>query len=251
MKRYAALALILFISPALLIAQLLTPGGSGRRGGTVTIGHTLTVIPKPAFAQVYINGEPLQGRRTVALTTGTYQITVRADGYQDFSTTVHLSSDMTLPVTLQPMNSRLQVNVTNVGGAQVSINGVVAGQAPFTTILAPGSYTVTVRAPGFLDYTESFSLSGNKVINISMQALSATYQVVMNAANANMNNAFGAGGGVQLFIDGIPQNATSGQLIPGRRQIRIVSGSLQAESYIDVQAGRNYVFEPFMGITVK
>lgn len=226
-------------------------GNNGERspGATVNIGHILTVITDPAFAQVFLNGEPLRGRRSVGLRSGTYRIIVRADGYQDFVTTVRLSNDMTLPVTLQPMNSRLQVNVSNVAGAQVFINGVMAGQAPFTAVLSPGSYSIMVRAPGFMDYVESFSLNGNKVINIALQSMSATYQVMTSASSVYMDDRFGVG--VQVFIDGMLQNSTSGQILPGRRLIRIVSGALQAESYVDVQAGRNYVFEPFMGITVK
>jgi hypothetical protein len=259
MKRYIALMFVILIIPTAMFAQRKVQGTSrGVQGGTlapqpginIVQNVTLTIVTNPDFAQVLINGEPLNGRRTVGLRPGTYNVTVRADGYQDFTTMLNVTSDMVFPVTLQTMSFQLQVNVSNVTGAQVIINGVVAGQAPFFTSLSPGSYSLTVRAPGFLDYVESFALNGNKSINITLQGMNATFQIMTNAANINPDDRFG-GSGVQVYIDGVLQRGTSGQLMPGRRLLRVVSGGLQAESFVDVQAGRSYVFEPFMGVTVK
>jgi hypothetical protein len=200
---------------------------------------------------IFIDGESLKGRNAAGLRAGTYRITVRADGYQEFTTTVNLNSDMTLPVNLQSMNYQLQVNVSNVAGAQVLINGGVAGQAPFNAAMAPGSYSITVRAPGFLDYTENFVLNGSKVINVALQPMTATYQVRVNAGNINPDDQLGSERSVRIYVDGILQQGMSGQLMPGRRLVRVVSGGLQSETFIDVQVGRTYVFEPYLGINVR
>lgn len=252
MKRYFALFLALIVGPALFAQRTATQDGDGNQGnrGKAPL-HTLTVQVNPDSADIYINGERLRGRRSIGLREGTYQVTVRENGYQEFNTTVNLNDDMVLPVNLQRNNFRLQVNASNVGGAQVLINGVAMGQTPFSAELAPGAYSVVVRSPGYQDYSENFTLSGAKTINAALMPMFSTFQVMVSAANINPDEKGGRWSRVQVYIDGELQKDTSGQIQPGRRLVRITAGALQAESFVDVQAGRTYVFEPFMGFNVR
>jgi hypothetical protein len=56
---------------------------------------------------------------------------------------------------------------------------------------------------------------------------------------------------VRIYVDGVLQHGFTGQLMSGRRLIRVVAGGLQAETFIDVQAGRTYVFEPYLGVNIR
>ncbi|GAB1483784.1 hypothetical protein MASR2M78_26000 [Treponema sp.] len=135
--------------------------------------------------------------------------------------------------------------------AQVIINGNVAGVTPFNAPLSPGSYSLTLRANGYSDYLKNFYISGSKNIQVQLQALGATYQVLVQEGTINKDDRQNYLNRLQVYIDGVLQNGSSGQVLPGRRQVRVSSGSFQAESYVDFVAGKNYVLEPFMGLIVR
>ena len=53
-----------------------------------------------------------------------------------------------------------------------------------------------------------------------------------------------------IHIDGASVKGTQGQFFPGRHTIRIVSGGMAAETFLDAQAGRVYTIEPMLGISI-
>jgi len=203
-------------------------------------------------AQVLINNNPAgQTPFNAQLAPGSYSVTVRAPGFVDYVENFALNGPKAVNVTLQPQTFQLTVNSANVKGAQVLINGNVAGQTPFATQMAIGSYSVTIRAPGFFDYAESFQLSGPKDINATLQPQIATFQVTLPAANINTDVKGGHWSQIQVYIDGELQKGQTGQVSPGKKMVKISSGGMQVQSMVDFQAGKAYTFEPFMGVTVK
>lgn len=245
MKRIFALFLALALVPLGLFAQRTITQPN------VLQTFNLTVVPSPSNAQIFINGSAVKGLVATNLPAGTYTLTVRAPGYQDFSTAVTVTANVTVPVTLQPLGYQLSVNVTNVKGAQVFLNGALAGNAPFSAQLSPGSYSLVVRAPGFMDYAENFALSGPKNVTTALQPMTASYQVVVPAANVNPEIKGGHWSQIQVYVDGALQKGNAGQVQPGRRLVRVTAGGMQAEAWIDFQAGGTYTIEPFMGVQVK
>jgi hypothetical protein len=154
-------------------------------------------------------------------------------------------------VTLQPATFQLSVNTTNVKGAQVLLNGSLAGNAPFASQLAPGTYTVTIQAPGFTSYTESFTMTGPKNISVALQPAMGAVSIVLPAAGINTDMKGGHWSQILVYVDGVPQKGQMLQLSPGRHLIKITSGGLQVEGFYDIQAGQSYTLEPFMGLNVK
>ncbi|MBN2875159.1 MAG: PEGA domain-containing protein, partial [Spirochaetales bacterium] len=203
-------------------------------------------------AQVLVNGSmvgasPYRGN----LAPGSYTVTVQAPGFLAYNESFVLNGPKTITVTLQPATFQLSVNATNVKGAQVLLNGSMAGNAPFNTQLAPGTYTITVQAPGFVSYSESFTLTGPKSINVTLQTAMGTVSVVLPAASINTDLKGGHWSQIQMYVDGVPQKGQIVQLTPGRHLIKITSGGLQVEGFYDIQAGETYTFEPFMGLNLK
>jgi hypothetical protein len=147
---------------------------------------------------------------------------------------------------------------SNVGGATVFINGNPAGQTPFTGQLPNGSYMVLVRAPGYMDFGQTVVVGNGPVqINAMLQPMLASWQLRLPENFMNRDTRPGHPREIQVWVDGAIQPEAqwpvlaAGQLMPGRHNIRIVSGALAAETQLDVQAGRAYILEPILGIDVK
>ena len=173
---------------------------------------TLNITSNVPGANVTLSGKYL-GQTPLGLTTygGSYDLLVQAPGYDDYRQRIQLQGPLTVNATLQPMGSTLSVN-SNVPGAQVIINGSAQGQAPFTMTLVPGTYNLIVRAPGYLDYTETFTLNGPRTISANLQGQSYTLQA--SAANAP---------GALIFLNGnqVATGSYNATLPPGTYSVVI------------------------------
>ena len=218
----------------------------------LVIQATLSVTANVQGAEVVINGNPA-GRTPFSsqVPQGSSTVTVRAPGYLDFSQNVVVSGPVQVNANLQPLQATLSVSA-NVQGAEVLINGNPAGRTPFSAQLPQGSYTVLVRAPGYLDFSQNLLLSGPVSVNAVLQPLAASFQVAVPEAYVNKDLKGGHWSQIMIYVDGVLQRgATGGQLLPGRHVIRVTSGGMAVETVVEAQAGRTYVLEPFMGVSVK
>jgi hypothetical protein len=214
----------------------------------------LNISSNVAGAQVYLNGK-LSGQTPFGLRVvgGTYEIRVTAPGYADFQQRMNVRSPTQINAMLQGMSSQLSIS-SNVNGAEVIINGNPAGRTPFMGQMPMGSYSVRVRAPGYIDFQQDLVIgNGPAQINAILQGATASWQLNMPESLVNKGNGRDQGQhrNVQFWVDGALQNGFAGQLMPGRHVLRFISGELAVETQVDIQAGRAYVFEPFLGLNIK
>ncbi len=213
----------------------------------------LNVLSNVAGAEVYLSGR-LVGNTPLStmVVAATYDIVVKAPGYLDFSQRLQVRSATQVNATLTPqiMQFGLSVNA-NVAGADVFINGNPAGKTPFNAQVPFGSYTILVRAAGYADFSQNVLVNGPVQVNAILQPLMAGWQLSLPDAAVNKDLKGGHWSQIQIYIDGALQKGSTGQVMPGRRLVRIVSGALQAETLIDFQAGRSYAIEPAFGVMVK
>lgn len=203
-------------------------------------------------AQVLVNGKAMGNTPfSVQLSPGTYTVTVQAPGYLAYNESFTLNGPKSIGVMLQPATFPLSVSVSNVKGAQVMLNGAMAGTAPFNSQLSPGTYTVTIQAPGFVSYSESFTFTGPKSISLTLQPAMGTISIVLPAPNINTSLGGNHWNQIGIWIDGNQQKGQMIQLTPGRHLIKITSGGLQVEGYYDIEAGGLYTIEPYMGLNLK
>jgi len=86
---------------------------------------------------------------------------------------------------------------SNVSTAQVFINGAAQNNKgmPFTAAgLAPGSYTIVLKAAGYQDGSATVNLAANQSVNINLSHLTAGLTVTSNVSTA------------QVFINDAAQN---------------------------------------------
>ena len=156
---------------------------------------SLNIQSNQVGARVYIN-DNLAGYTSPSFSTlvvpGLYRIRVAKDGFPEFKTTVVIGqSPITivaylggstlpappppqppLPQPVPPMVKHQLSIDTNVGGAQVYINGAFSGITPFATFMHPGNYYVVIRLDGYEDYTKTVNLGGSYRIHASLKPLS-------------------------------------------------------------------------------
>jgi len=211
----------------------------------------LSVNANVAGADVFINGNPA-GKTpfNAQVPQGSYTVTVRAPGYIDFSQNLVVNGPVQVNASLQPLAAVVTV-AANVQGADVFINGNPAGKTPFNAQVPFGSYTILVRAAGYADFSQNVLVNGPVQVNAILQPLMAGWQLSLPDAAVNKDLKGGHWSQIQIYIDGALQKGSTGQVMPGRRLVRIVSGALQAETLIDFQAGRSYAIEPAFGVMVK
>ena len=134
---------------------------------------TVLVSSNPAGGKVYIGGSykgvtPSTGWLTVAnVAAGSQNVQVSRSGYQTFVQTITLSGGQSFEVNAQltpnaPTSGSLQIT-SSPSGAQIYLNNQNSNAiTPYTaTGLQPGYYTVTLRLPGYQEWSQSFEvLSG-------------------------------------------------------------------------------------------
>jgi archaellum component FlaF (FlaF/FlaG flagellin family) len=220
--------------------------------------HNLTVSANVNGADVYVNGNlagktPFNGQ----VPQGSYTVVVKAPGYNDYTQNVVVNGPTRVNANLQGMTYQLSVTAANVHGATVFVNGAQVGQSPYQAFLLPGSYTVTIKAPGFIDYQVQVNVNGPQAVNAVLQPMSASWQFIIPDGFLNRDIRQGQSRYIEVYLDGIRQPdvpgsaVAAGQMTAGRHVFRFVIGGMAVEAQVDAQAGRGYLLEPYIGINVK
>jgi hypothetical protein len=233
---------------------------NNRRPVPQIFNYALTVAANVNGADIFINGNPAgKAPFSTQIPNGSYTILVRAPGFVDYNQNFVVNGGpVQVNAMLQGLSYQVSVNA-NVNGALVFINGAQMGQTPYAASMPQGNYTVLVRATGYTDYQVQIAVNGPQAVNAALQPMIATWQLKLpeNYGNRDRDAKPGRFTEVQFWVDGVLQDqpqgrmAESGQIMPGRHLIRFISGGLVAETQVDIQAGGEYIFEPFIGINVK
>lgn len=218
-----------------------------------TANLTINVSPANIGAQIFVDNVEIKGNvATVQL--GNRAIKVTAPGYIDFTQTINVTANTTVPVTLQARTANLTINV-NPGNiaAQIFIDNVEIKGNVATVQL--GNRTIRVSAPNYIDFTSTINVTGNATVPVSLQPATATVNINVSAdyQARELGNRFFAQ--LTIFVDGqrqnMPANATSLNIPAGQRTIRIVSGGMQSEITYNFLPGKTYTVEPVFTIMVK
>ena len=208
-------------------------------------------------ATVIVDGTDVTGT-VPSVFAGSHTVQVSANGYRDYATVLNVNRPMAIDVALQPAGFLLTVNV-NVNNATVSVNNMMKGPAPFSMAFAPGTYTVRVTAPGFIDYLASVALDRPVSLNVQLQPVvqPSTLSVVIPPSLMDPDVRQGdPQGQVRIFIDNRLVNrgrdADRFVVLPGPHRIRIASGAFSVQlGELMVQPGTNYVIEVGMDLKVR
>ena len=135
---------------------------------------SLRIESNVSGASLFLDDEPTGALPTVLedLKPRLYRIRVRADGYEDFvsSVTVNAGREAKLDVVLSRTPPSLRVT-SDVAGATVFLDRNYVGVAPVTVPkLTPGQHQLTVSAEGFDMYAETIEVTdGLSEVNVEFR----------------------------------------------------------------------------------
>jgi hypothetical protein len=219
--------------------------------------YALTIHPNVTGARVFVDSAEVTG--TIPnVSGGSHTVQVAATGYKDYSVVVNVTSAMTLAVTLEPSGYLLSVNA-DVKGALIVVNNFAKGALPYAESLPPGTYSVKVSAPGYVDYVASINLDRPLAVNVQLQAmiLPSTLTFVIPPAfldpEMKPNDSEGR---VKIYVDNKLANPKREMdkiaVLPGRHRIRISSGAFSMQlGDITVQPGMSYILEIAIDMKVQ
>ncbi len=185
------------------------------------------VIPQVSsgnFAQATVQGTGLA--RPLALVVTPLPPQDWTSAYVDFRTQARAVVQNT---------GTLQIN-SNVSGAQVFVDNVLAGNSPVSVTVAAGQHSIRVTANGYSDVTQTVNVGGGQVVQLNFN-LRAINQNGTITVQVTPNNA-------TVFIDGV--RAGNGdmtlQVAPGQHSVRVTANGFQDfNQTVNVGAGANVV----------
>lgn len=178
----------------------------------------------------------------VSVLSGKHVLRGEREGYYPAEVTVAVDDKATAspPVArlrLAKLPGKLRIDTNNVA-ASVSIDGVQTGKAPGDVEAPPGSHTVTLRAPRYLDFVTSVNVEGlgkRQDITAAMQPSWGTLKVIAIPAGARVEVD-------DKFAGPAPATVEADS---GVRRVRITSPGLKTwESSVVMKAGETLGIGP-------
>ena len=211
---------------------------SGTAGWFVLTARSVFVEIDPITAQIEIEGgfKVRLGQRYL-IRSGSYELTLRNDGYHDSVTQLLVSAEQsqTHPFVMRKLPGIVSIESGIVDGARVQIDGVDIGLTRLSGVLVePGDHQMTISKERYLDYSETISIEGRSV--------EQRYQASLEPAWATVSLST-APAGAEVLVDGEIIGATpiNAEILQGRRDVTLkLSGHKAWQDDFDVIAGEDF-----------
>ncbi len=211
---------------------------SGTAGWFVLTARSVFVEIDPITAQIEIEGgfKVRLGQRYL-IRSGSYELTLRNDGYHDSVTQLLVSAEQsqTHPFVMRKLPGIVSIESGIVDGARVQIDGVDIGLTRLSGVLVePGDHQMTISKERYLDYSETISIEGRSV--------EQRYQASLEPAWATVSLST-APAGAEVLVDGVIVGATpiNAEILQGRRDVTLkLSGHKAWQDDFDVIAGEDF-----------
>jgi formylglycine-generating enzyme required for sulfatase activity len=202
--------------------------------GVMSQLNSVTLDVEPVDAQVRVPGTwlSLQLGGTILLLPGEHILSAERRGYVPSQVNFIVTRDTatTVRLRLTKLPGVLRIDTAQVP-ATVIVDGLESGQAPGPITLQPGTHTVTLRAPHYVDYIAPVTIEGAG----ARQDLKAVLQPSWGTLQISAIPP-----GAHVAVDGVDSGATPVVIDApsGVRQIRISSPNLKTwESSVVLRAG--------------
>lgn len=146
----------------------------------------------------------LKGSKSVLLLPGEHRVTVRQDGYADFTQTVQIQpgKTMVIPVimrkasmgTLPPVLSTVKVNV-NPSRAAVFVDGLYVGHVREFDgmgrglLVAPGNHQIKIALPGYQTFQTEIQPAALQTVEIKTNLLKSANPLSAPLVNSKANTS--------------------------------------------------------------
>jgi len=205
--------------------------------GVISQLNSVALDIEPTDARVNLPGTLLSIHinKHLLLLPGKHLVRAERDGYLPAQVSVTVSTDAPASVRLRlaKLPGTLRIDTADVA-ATVNIDGVDSGSVPGVVTMSPGSHTITLRAPRYVDYIASVVIEGAGV----RQDLKAVLQPSWGTLQISAIPA-----GAHVTVDGTDSGTTPTVVdVPsGVRRVRISAPNLKTwESSVVLKAGEAF-----------
>jgi formylglycine-generating enzyme required for sulfatase activity len=202
--------------------------------GVISQLNSVALDIEPTDAQIRVPGTwlSIHMRGYLLLLPGNHVIHGDRDGYvpAQVSVLVRNGTPTSARLRLRKLPGTLHIDTADVP-ATVNIDGVDSGRAPGTITMPPGTHTITLRSPRYVDYIVSVDIEGAGVrqeIKATLQPSWGTLQISTIPSGAHVS-VDGVDNGLAPVVVDVPS---------GVRQIRLSAPNLKVwESSVVLKAG--------------
>ena len=167
---------------------------------------SLSIKSTPTGATVVVDGT-IKGTTPLVLgniSVGSHTVQVQKLGYNEYSTTVKVTSGKTTTVSATLKSSSGSINVKSVpSGATILLDGVSKGTTPATlTSISTGKHALVMKKAGYNDYSTQVTVSSGQTTSVSAVLTTAT-----GSLNIKSNPS-----GATILLDGTNKGVTPATL---------------------------------------
>jgi formylglycine-generating enzyme required for sulfatase activity len=202
--------------------------------GVISQLNSVALDIEPTDARVHVPGTLLSIHTGghLLLLPGKHLIRAEHEGYLSGQVSIAVSNDAPASARLRlaKLPGTLRIDTSDVA-ATVNIDGVESGRVPGVITMTPGSHTITLRAPRYVDYIASVVIEGAGV----RQGLKAVLQPSWGTLQISAIPA-----GAHVSVDEVDSGVTPTVVdVPsGVRRVRISAPNLKTwESSVVLKAG--------------
>ncbi|MFK7956179.1 MAG: PEGA domain-containing protein [Lysobacterales bacterium] len=133
-------------------------------------GLLSVTAPNISGAHVWVDGQPVSPAPLSQhqLEPGSYELTVRAPRYRDFSTTVDIEGrqlEQTVEAALEPAWADVEI-VSMPIGATLYVDGDPVGETPLTAQIIEGERTLSLQLEGFKDWSSDMPVTAGAQLSL-------------------------------------------------------------------------------------
>ena len=204
----------------------------------VLTARSVFVEVNPITAQISIdNGTSIKLGQRYLMRTGSYQITLRNEGYHDTVTRLLVSEEQsqTHPFEMRKLPGIVSFDSADLVDARVRIDGVDIGQTPLLNVeVEPGEHQLSIVKDRYLDYGDTINIEGRSV----EQSFSASLEQAWATVSLSTTPS-----GADVLVDGeiIGSTPLNAEIIQGQRDLVLkLAGHKAWQEDYDILAGEDF-----------
>ena len=204
----------------------------------VLTARSVFVEVNPITAQISIdNGTSIKLGQRYLMRTGSYQITLRNEGYHDTVTRLLVSEEQsqTHPFEMRKLPGIVSFDSADLVDARVRIDGVDIGQTPLLNVeVEPGEHQLSIVKDRYLDYGDTITIEGRSV----EQSFSASLEQAWATVSLSTTPS-----GADILVDGeiIGSTPLNAEIIQGQRDLVLkLAGHKAWQEEYDILAGEDF-----------
>jgi len=204
----------------------------------VLTARSVFVEVEPITAEMSIDtGISFKLGQRYLMRTGSYQLTLKNEGYHDTVTRLLVSEEQsqTHPFVMRKLPGIISFDSADISEARIRIDGVDIGQTPLSNIeVEPGEHQLSISKDRYLDYGETISIEGRTV----EQSFSARLEPAWATVSLTTTPS-----GADVLVDGelVGSTPINAEIIQGQRDLVLkLAGHKAWQEEFDVLAGEDF-----------